>query len=785
MNSSIPRLEIDGAKLSEQLEGIGSTYTDFGAAVAGLSVAMEDTTVRLASRARRQDLGAFFYSVDVLADDGSLLDLSAMKDLDSHQHRIAAAFEEVGAFKSDAPKEVKPVGKVKLESPKSYAKFTEFLDREVSESFRLSGEPMEKLRDLWENRSVMMGRLVSHVKTEFHNTLAAVRKLAQKAPGNLGGGFLSALLGAAVLGYTEKDRKRQGFGQMANVFESGVDSMFSKEAQRASSWFGKWAEKAQWYWGVGLEETRGTIKTYVDMGMSATELRKERFPSLGDVGKNIVTLSIGLEKHLNMASGTASKDIVKLISEYGVETGKAAQMYTRILGAGQRSGRGALRFARFVLDGGSALANYGVSAASVANLLETVAGYYDDFGLDKRYSGEYAGNVVTNLLSAFKNIDFSLRVALARKMFKDSGEEDPYVLARMFGDGLSRVGTPEQDAFLEDLLKAYLELSKERGFNDRYGMIRSHKALLKVDDATAALLEDIRPTLEMGGGLKDLATEQQSGLKESFQTESKRVSSLFKTRRRMITGIAMIGDSVLAMLVKLLAMTVLGARGLIAFGSAWSKDRGTSGIVHQTFKAMGSIYDTMGADLEKAKKGGGKALKALYTEFATTVKPTVDIWNSYEVPDAGRDPVPLPSAIGGSTVGAQSKPWGESPVEGAQKAGDEWVGPEGNLFSKGGERTGGRVPGTEEFDFQAGRDALPHAAHTLSFGLAGFDGEERRKKRAFIIGEYIKRKNKIKPRPAVSADWTQDSKSAIRMGVEVLGRVAESVQIQQTRNGAQ
>ena len=279
------------------------------------------------------------------------------------------------------------------------------------------------------------GAAVEFVLKEFIGAKAAIQGLLSQIPGGFEGGFMSGIIGSMALGLEEKNRLRAEMGEMKNVFVGGHDSVFKAESRKATRWFGNWAERAQWHYGIGRKEVQKTLAEMVDNGFTTTEMMETFDTGLKGVGKNVVVASVALDKHLNAATGTSMEHIVSYVREYGTGLKSVVASYLKMSAAGQRSDMGTQVFLRAVKSSGDAVSHLGINIESVAVLLEKVHGFYTSMGLDQRYAGKQAVGVVQDLMSAFSNLDDGMKVVLARRMYDDD-KTDAYSLLIQFQDGL-------------------------------------------------------------------------------------------------------------------------------------------------------------------------------------------------------------------------------------------------------------------------------------------------------------------------------------------------------------
>jgi len=468
-------------------------------------------------------------------------------------------------------------------------------------------------------------RVQKLIESEMKKVRAKISEVLSNLPGQVSTGFFGALMGSMVLGYTEKNRRRKEMGEMANMFEGGVNALFSKGSRDVVRKFSQWGENAQWQWGVGRKELQGGIKLMVDNGLTQAQMSKSFGRGLGDVGENVVTLTIGLAKHYNFSTSDAMEDVVSLVRDYGMGLSNAADLMVKMAAAGQGSSIGVKNFSRIVLASADPLSRMGVKAEDVGVFVDRLLKGYKSAGLDARYSGRQVEGVAVDMMTAFSNMDNAMKLAIARDMYKDP-EGDAMGLLIRFEDGVTRLARKESSDFLDKLITSFFHVVVDRSTNERSPAIQVIMSSLNVENTTASRMFDFRAILEKGGELNSMDKKSKREFRNAFVYESEQVSDLFKTKREMILGVGKMGEGILALIVDMVGMAMIGMQGMAASASA---PKGQQAAVNMLiyFKQL-EIYRNMGRDLALIKEGAGLAVGALPKEFADTFAPVVEAFKS-------------------------------------------------------------------------------------------------------------------------------------------------------------
>ena len=618
--SESPHIFVDVPQIDSQIAGLHRAYTELGSAIQMLSSSASTQLKGLHSDAKA--------SFSTLADTHL-----PKQDIDQIETAIASQRSSEQAFQTSM-RRIGNIPSVSVSRGGDTAKGKE-LDiadqipdpgptKEKAESaVEQSGSANQMLVKMQEGHALRKKKSVTWIEKEAKAVKKKIKELLSSIPAGVAGGFVAGLIGSMALGYTEMDRRRAEMSETANIFEGSVDTMYSAASKKATGWFAKWGERAQWQWGVGRKETQGALKVMVDNGIRSEELLEKYDDRLGAAGKNVGTLTLALGKHFNFSTTESAEGIVSLIKDYGMERKAATGFFVKLHGAGARSGIGVRNFTRIVMSATDPLARMGVNAESAGVVVDEILGYFDSMGLEKRYAGHQAQGVAVDLLTAFGKIDDQFKVLLMRDM-DPSNEADAPGLIRQFKDGLERVSQGKGDTFIESLLGSYTKIVHQRSGFGRSANIRLHEQLLSINNPTAVLLEDVGGKFAKGGKLEDLEDDQRKGLRSAFRTESQQVSLLHKTRREMIRGMGQFGRGMLAVLVDLLSMIIIGVNGLRAMLLAEGRsDR--ADIYRKIYLEQLKAQRSLGKSWDEAWGGLKIAGTALGREFMDTFKPVIDV----------------------------------------------------------------------------------------------------------------------------------------------------------------
>jgi len=618
------KIAIDVATLDRSTENASRAYTNFGVAVRSVAAAVERDITHLLDEAADVSLPLkpLMQTASTLYPEADYISMeNYLRQWERQDRAISDTFEKLGSIKLGSDIRVP---RSEFEPPPVDIPVVEvtFAANKADQALRKAEDSFDETEEAEDKSIKRISMWRRFVEREVRSAKGAIKDLISQIPGGIVGGFVSGLIGTIILGYQERNRRRAEMGEMSNVFAAGLDSIFSTETRKAVRWMGNWAERAQWHYGIARQEVQKTVAEMIDNGFKSADLIETYDRGLKSAGRNVVVASIALDRHFNFATGTSMEEIVSFVREYGMELRGATDFFFKMSMAGQRSGMGTMNFIRAVKSSQDSLSRFGINAENVAVLMEDVIGFYESMGLNQRYAGQQAVGVVQDLMSAFSNLDSGMKVVLARRMYNDE-ETDAYSLLIQFQDGLRRIAGGEEDQYLENLIRSYIEVMRETGLGGRSRMIRTIQQNLGVRNRTAALLYDAGDLIAKGGKLKDLTKEERSNLKRAFKVEASQVSSLHRTRRELVRGMAMLGEALTAIVADIFGILVIGVRSLPALHWAWQNrqlDRVVGNIVAEQRQRIAEISDHW----KKGEEGINLVSKALGSEFAETIQPLID-----------------------------------------------------------------------------------------------------------------------------------------------------------------
>jgi len=498
-------------------------------------------------------------------------------------------------------------------------------DAALDKAERAAKSAKDAVKDVEESESQLKAltkEITGRVRGELEKGKdAMVGTVGRGIPGGIKGGIIGSLLGMMILGIREDVRKQAERGEVANVFEAATNSIFDRETNKAVRWFADFQEKAQYYYGIGRKEVQRVVKQFVDAGFEVDQLTEKFDQRLGIVGSNVETVTLGLDKMWGVATGASSQNVIKLVAEYGDQLDEAADKYTRLTFAAQRSGMGVSRFVDSVMTGSQALTQYGIDVEDVVGVMSKLQEHYEAMGLTKQFAGQRAARGLSGIAAGISGMSGGFRALVAQRV---TPGRDIYDTLQQFQEGFRRVAAGKAEGFLQKTIEAVSSVSTEMVGTDRNKRI-FYLQQQGFSNEGATDIADAAAKFEKGRKISELGNAEREKLIKVFQTEGTQMSEMQKTQRQLIEGLSKIGEGVLEILTGILGASIAGWRGLIAAISAlFMPAQERNKALDKISAAMEGQFDSLlkGVDTiaEGSKKLGGTQLGGKLQDIVAPVK---------------------------------------------------------------------------------------------------------------------------------------------------------------------
>ena len=416
---------------------------------------------------------------------------------------------------------------------------------------------MKKLRDEEDKKANMMQRLLANeAKTAGSASKGLLDKITQGVTS--AGGVFGGMLALMILGVTEPQRKQAEKGEMLNALEAS-SSVFEQATKDSTDWLARFGENAQWQLGISREEIQKYVKDLTNAGVVVDGSVIDTSKGLEDVRANIVTLTLGIDKHLNLASGSSMKNTIELMKNYGYSLDEAGAKVEKLSLAAQRSGADIQGFINGLMAGSASLVQYGIDLDDVGDTYMAIQEQYSGkLGPGKsQMVGKQSMDTTNALLNAIGNMSTEAKMVFAsRYMFKDMQPEDAY--QRYNSLLLEAEKNPKlMKSIIPTIQQFYKDQTRES--NNPAFTLSQKKDLGNFTPVQAQTVLDM---VFKGGAYGEASDDQLKALGAAFKTESTILTDLQKIQRELIAGLSKMGEGMLQMLGGILGMMISLARSL-------------------------------------------------------------------------------------------------------------------------------------------------------------------------------------------------------------------------------
>jgi hypothetical protein len=370
------------------------------------------------------------------------------------------------------------------------------------------------------------------------------------------------LFGLMMYGFTQTDRIRAEAGEMTNILQASGQTVSSA----VRSHFSVFQEKVQSFYGIARQEVQGIVNTFIQAGLTADDILSVTHKSLGEVGQDAMTITLGLDKLFELGSGTSASLATQLVTQHGASLESAIDQITRLEFAGSRAGVGVSEFTQFAVQSASELRNYGISADEVAGGLLALQGHYIAFGLSQQTAMFFSQQGMSEIAGGIQGLNLGVKSYLGETLGLGSGVDASVHLQDQIASGDSG-----QLAKIINALN-YLAQRETSGTSGHYGSdeMRQRAYLESIgmgfDGARAIVnLAKLHGTrLET----KSLEPKEWEELRYSFLTESQKVSENLRNIQEVLKGMSKVGTAILHLIVDFAGLLIISIKGIMASTAA-------------------------------------------------------------------------------------------------------------------------------------------------------------------------------------------------------------------------
>ena len=375
------------------------------------------------------------------------------------------------------------------------------------------------------------------------------------------GGIFGGILSMIILGTQNTQRIAAQRGEMYNAVEAG-GGIFKKGVNDATDWLAKFGENAQYKLGITREEIQKLVKQLSNSGFEISDKLINVNKDLEDVHANVVTLTLGIDKHLNVASGSSMQHTLQLVKDYGYSLDEAAAKIEKLSLAAQRSGSDIQGFINGLMAGSASLAQYGIDLEDVGNLFSNIQNKYNEqLGPGKsQMAGKFAMETTNAIVGAMANMPEQGAMVFTERLFpRISNPTERYTKYKTL-----LLDADKKPELLRQIIPQFInELGEKASHsnNPEYWLM-TQDMYGKFTPQQAKLIMDMYKGGFDSKAYKEAGPKQIEELNNAFKLEGETLTMLQKTQRDIINALTKIGEGMLKALGGILGILVGTFRSL-------------------------------------------------------------------------------------------------------------------------------------------------------------------------------------------------------------------------------
>ena len=483
----------------------------------------------------------------------------------------------------------------------------------------------------------IMSRLRNIAKREAQGATSAIGGMVKSAGSsvglqNLGGGPLSVMSGLAsliFLGVQYEQRVKAERGEMLNAAEA-AGGILEGGVKKGIKQLAAFAEHAQWQFGISRKEVQKTVAQLSNLGIKMDESFTgiyEDGKGFEDVTKNVVTLSLAIDKNLNIAGGTSMERAISLMENYGYSINSAVDKIKNLSLNAKESGMNIQRFVNSVMDSAASLVQYQIEISDVEQVMTGLKNKYTEMGIDPKRAGSVAGDVTKGLAGGLMNMSIGHEMAVAQKLFPEV-KSALEARTKMKDRFMNPKDEDDKQNFMLKMMNAYREVITRPGMSRSEAVTAMELELGDYQQAQA--IYDFVPALL--AAKEEGATPSDKTLKEfskAFETEGKTLTDLYKTQKQLVKHLAEMGKGALKIIVGIHNILVVGIKNIIALiASLGITDPSKREDVMNQIEVMSAKqFDLLGEGMSQMFEGGAAAFKSLAPFFSELLQRGKEAWD--------------------------------------------------------------------------------------------------------------------------------------------------------------
>lgn len=405
-----------------------------------------------------------------------------------------------------------------------------------------------------------------YLDREMQGVMGKLRSLLSTLMVPSAGALLAGGIGILAYGVSEQQRMKAEAGEASDIIVVAADGHLKKLRNRATAFLSGFQESLQKFYGISKQEVQAVAKVFSEGGTKIEDVLQGRDASLGMVGQNFLSFSLGVDKLLNVAGGTTARAMVDYAERYGMSLEESKNTLTRMLEiGGAEGGLGFVRFSKMVNEAAPALERLGFSVDATTEFMGKMQGAFEGLKIPKQMAGNLLVKGTQKMAEGLSSMSEGWVRAFAERMGMGEGPEAVQKFREYWVRMMKTKGNPEEfDKFINLIVEESLKLFEGNELKTRYFMsnvlgMGTEGAFLATESYKAGKNPDLNPKKKY-----DAAKKSREALKDSFKTEAEKRTEWERGMNAWMKAISKIGLAALSLLARALGKMILYFRSIPA-----------------------------------------------------------------------------------------------------------------------------------------------------------------------------------------------------------------------------
>ena len=382
--------------------------------------------------------------------------------------------------------------------------------------------------------------------------------IATGTMGLLGGTALAGgLFGLMLHGIKEADRLNAEAGEIVNIFSAAGTTA----SRGAIGHFAAFQERAQKFYGMSRQEVQGVLKTFLLAGVSIEEIMEGGRKGIGEVGHDVVTLTLGMDKMFELGGGFTAGQAMKLVQMQGLGVGDAVDRITKVEMLAHRASVSVSGFTEEAVTAANELKDYGVQVDSVAVGMTLLQGRFQDIGLNAQAAMEFAQQGVKEITSGLKGAGLSVQGLLMQQLGASGASlEGRYQMMDALQSG-------DERTLMEVTRGLYGVAKKEtKGTYGGKDEVRQREYLERQGFGVmgAKAIYTMGVHIDRGQSIDEISKKEWGDIKKAFKVEGSKTSDLMKKSEQLSKALAALGQGVLLTITNFMALMIISVKTMLS-----------------------------------------------------------------------------------------------------------------------------------------------------------------------------------------------------------------------------